>query len=157
MANNNKNPLRIGELLWQQGYLQSVELERALQQQRRCGESLGTILVNNGAISHPRLIQTLVHQRILRLLSLTCTLLLAPTAWAGSEYRYSDMAGGYEYAVPSADRPPIYEGQPISVPVKALIERLAFGVTESSYQSKKFRYDIDTLGQGMALRLRIKF
>lgn len=49
------------------------------------------------------------------------------------------------------------DGQPISVPVKALVERFALGVSEADYAARKFRYDIDTLGQGMALRMRYKF
>ncbi len=89
---------------------------------------------------------------------LTTAFLLATfNAWAGTTHSGDYTINNGSYKTPSADRPPVYDGGPISVPVKALIERLALGITEASYEAKRFRYDIDTLGQGVAVRLHFKF
>ncbi len=84
-------------------------------------------------------------------------LVASANTWAESGYRSDYTINNGSYKTPSADRPPVYDGDPISVPVKALIERLALGITEASYEAKTFRYDIDTLGQGLAVRLHFKF
>jgi hypothetical protein len=159
MANSDNRPTaRLGELLTQRGLLQQSDLHQALRKQQQTGTRLGAILLSSGLISRKQLARTLVRQRLLRTVSLIGVLMLAPvTAWSGSSYNYGGPDNIDGYTTPSADRPPIYEGGPISVPVKALVERLAFGITESSYSAKKFRYDIDTLGQGMAFRMRLKF
>ncbi len=88
---------------------------------------------------------------------LVAVLLTSVNTWAESGYHGDYTINNGSYKTPSADRPPVYDGDPISVPVKALIERLALGITEASYEAKRFRYDIDTLGQGVAVRLHLKF
>ena len=104
------------------------------------------------------LFRTLTRQRLLRLILLLGTLMLAPVAaWSDTGYSYSPDINAGTYTMPSANHPPVNKGSPISVPVKALVERLAFGITEDSYKARNFRYDIDTLGQGMAVRLHFKF
>lgn len=159
MADSDQRPTtRLGELLTQRGLLQQCDLHQALRKQQQTGTRLGAILLARGLISRKQLARTLVQQRLLRTISLIGALMLAPvTAWSGSSYNYGSLDNVDGYTTPSADRPPIYEGDPISIPVKALVERLAFGITEPSYSAKKFRYDIDTLGQGMAFRMRLKF
>lgn len=149
---------RLGDLLKQRGVLRHDDLCAALDKQQRSGESLGAILVNGGLVSRGDLFRTLGRQRLLRLVSILGTLMLAPaTAWSDSNYNQHSATATNGHTMPSADRPPIYEGDPISVPVKALVERWALGVTDSDYEARRFRYDIDTLGQGMAVRLRFKF
>ena len=156
--NDNRPATRLGELLTQRGLLQRDDLRQALRKQQQSGTRLGAILLAHGLISSKLLARTLIQQRMLRTASLIGALMLAPvTAWSGNSYNYGGPDNIHGYTTPSADRPAIYEGGPISVPVKALVERLAFGITESSYSAKKFRYDIDTLGQGMAFRMRLKF
>lgn len=158
MAKCDKAQTRLGCLLKRQGLLINSELSAALASQKRSGENLGTILVSHGAISRHDLARTLTLQRMMRLASLAGSLMLAPmAAWSDSNYNQTESFSLSHYDIPTTDRPPIYEGDPISVPVKALVERLAFGVKASSYEVRKFRYDIDTLGQGMALRLQMKF
>jgi hypothetical protein len=88
---------------------------------------------------------------------LATLLLTSVAAWAESGHNVDYSVNRIGYEMPSADRPPVYDGDPISVPVKALIERLALGVTEASYEARRFRYDIDTLGHGVAVRLHFKF
>jgi hypothetical protein len=154
---------RLGQLLQQQGLLNARDLDKALQTQRLSAEPLGSILVRGGVVKRRQLAATLTRQKLLRLGYLFGALTLAPaTAWSdiGTNnyiHNYTHNVNHSSHTMPSADRPPVYDNQPISVPVKALIERLAFGITESSYKQRKFRYDIDTLGQGMAVRLHFKF
>ncbi len=88
---------------------------------------------------------------------LATLLLTSVAAWAETSHNGDHSVNRIGYEMPSADRPPVFDGDPISVPVKALIERLALGVTEASHEAKRFRYDIDTLGQGVAVRLHFKF
>jgi hypothetical protein len=98
------------------------------------------------------------HHAVRSLLAMALLASLASAnTWAESGYRSDYTINNGSYKAPSADRPPVYDGDPISVPVKALIERLALGITEANYEAKTFRYDIDTLGQGLAVRLHFKF
>jgi hypothetical protein len=84
--------------------------------------------------------------------------MLAPVAaLSDTGYSYNTTSNVGPYTMPSADHSPIYESNPISVPVKALMERLAFGITEGRHKARSFRDDINTLSQGMAVRLRFKF
>ena len=158
MANYITARTRLGDLLTRQGLLRDGELSAALAAQKHSGINLGTILVGSGAISRQDLFRTLTLQQLLRLASLVGSLMLAPVAaWSDSSYNQADSFTPSQYDTPTTDRPPIYEGDPISVPVRALVERLAYGARAPSYEAKKFRYDIDTLGQGLALRLQMKF
>ncbi len=61
------------------------------------------------------------------------------------------------YYLPSTDRPPVHSGGPLRVPVKALVQRLAFGSDSLVARKRSFRYDLDTLGQGLSLRLKLDF
>lgn len=70
-------------------------------------------------------------------------------------------------ATQAPDYPPPYYAQhrdhllsgaePVAIPLKALVERLAFGPSASRFAARPFRYDIDTLGQGLSLRVRLRF
>lgn len=154
---DNRESTRLGDLLKQQGLLQHHELRSALSVQQSSGESLGHILLRSGAIGRRDLAKTLLRQRALRLAALTGSLMIAPMAvWADSSYQNGGYASSH-YEMPTADRPAIYDGAPISVPVKALVERLTVRMRSSTNEVKRFRYDIDTLGHGMAVRLHYKF
>ena len=91
---------------------------------------------------------------LIRMAALLCSIALAPICWAGSQidtHRYG------VYSLPSADRPPLHTGGPLRVPVKALIERLALGADRFTTQKRRFRYDVDALGQGLNLRVKLNF
>lgn len=85
--------------------------------------------------------------------------LMTSTTAHGDTHYTSSISLSSDTAQPSANHPPVPDSEPISVPVKALVERWAFGVTQADYEGRRFRYDIDSLGlaQGMALRMHFKF
>ena len=53
--------------------------------------------------------------------------------------------------------PFLQQRPPLSVPVKALVERFLLGSHMTDGGRRKFRYDIDTLGHGMKVRMRMRF
>lgn len=157
---NNNNRYRLGELLRETGAVGSQQLDSAMSEQRRTGEALGRILVKSGAIGKQQLYRALVMQRCLRAASLSCALMAAPmTAMADS----ADAANGQfvdvskAITMPSADRPALNDAEPISVPVKAFVERIAYGKSPDSYSRQRFSYNIDALQQGAAFRMNFKF
>jgi hypothetical protein len=84
--------------------------------------------------------------------------LLSPlTASADSLSAHDVLVDSVDYPMPSADRPAVHTGGPISIAVKALLERLVPGRGSRDSEAKRFNYDIDTLGMGMAVRLRFQF
>lgn len=84
--------------------------------------------------------------------------LLSPlTASADSLPAHEVLVDSVDYPMPSADRPAVHTGGPISIPVKALLERLVPARESGSAEAKRFSFDIDTLGLGMAVRLRVQF
>ena len=59
---NNKLRKRIGEILMEQGYITSAQLEEALEEQKITGEKLGEIMIRKGWISQEVLNQALANQ-----------------------------------------------------------------------------------------------
>ena len=59
---NSKLRKRIGEILMEQGYITSAQLEEALEEQKITGEKLGEIMIRKGWISQEVLNQALANQ-----------------------------------------------------------------------------------------------
>lgn len=153
---NNKETYRLGDLLRDTGNVADRQLTNALREQQQTGESLGRILVRSGAIGKRDLYRTLAMQRCLRATSLTCALIAAPMAAVADDsahLRFVDVSKAI--SMPSADREPVNDAEPFSVPIKALVERVAFG--DRTPTSRRFSYDIDALQQGAAFRMKYKF
>ena len=89
---------------------------------------------------------------LLTILSLGST--YSPEVAAQEQGRFA-MYGSYQ--LPSADRPALRNNGPISIPIKALVERVAKGSRHRAGGQRRFHYDIDTLGHGMKLRMRMRF
>ena len=63
---------------------------------------------------------------------------------------HHDMSGHYAH-------PQLSGTEPVTIPIKAMIERLALGASAQRLETRPFRYDIDALGIGLALRMRLTF
>ena len=63
---------------------------------------------------------------------------------------HQNMSGHYA-------NPRLSGTEPVTIPIKAMIERLALGASAQRPDTRAFRYDIDTLGRGLALRMRLTF
>ena len=94
----------------------------------------------------------------LRGICLLLVLLLAPVAgFAGDLTAHVVSPDSIDYPMPTADRPAEYTGGPISIPVTTLMRRLASRGQSTRVEAKRFRYDIDSLGMGLAVRVHFKF
>jgi hypothetical protein len=89
---------------------------------------------------------------------LLLVLLLVPVAgFAGGLTASAVSLDSIDYPMPTADRPAEYTGGPVSIPVTTLMKRLASSGQSARVEAKRFRYDIDSLGLGLAVRLHFKF
>ena len=90
-------------------------------------------------------------------LLLALALLSSFSVNADSVSAHDVLVDSVDYPMPSADRPAVYTGGPISIPVKALLERVIPARDSRDTEAKRFSYDIDTLGMGMAVRFKVQF
>jgi len=147
-----------GQLVVRLGLATSDDVNTALAAQPQSGKRIGELLMLRGRLTRRQLTLSLGLQRLLRALPLLAVL-AAPAAFAAPAGNGNDSDPLDRAAlVLSADRPAIYDRQPIAIPVKSLVTMLAHGIEALKPDQQRLQYEVDTYDTGgIGLQIRYQF
>lgn len=151
-----------GQLVVRLGLATPDDVSAALAAQPQSGKRIGELLMSRGRLTRRQVRLSLGLQRLLRAASLMAIVVtpVAVASPAGSSISSNSNFDTHVHAplVLSADRPPIYDREPIAIPVKSLVKMLANGVQSLAPNQQRLQYEVDAYDSGgIGFQIRYQF